>query len=59
MNFFKFLYDVFVWITTHYSEMPESFKKSFPEPSCVEGRLFLSNFAQADSDLNETFKDYE
>ena len=59
MNFFKFLYDVFVWITNNYSQMPDSFRKSFPEQICVEGRLFLSNFALSDSDLNETFKDYE
>lgn len=59
MNFFKFLYDVFVWITNNYSQMPDSFKKSFPESFCVEGRLFFSNFAQADSDLNETFRNYE
>ena len=59
MNFFKFLYGVFVWITNNYSQMPDSFRKSFPEQTCVEGRLFLSNFAQGDSDLNETFKNYE
>lgn len=59
MNFFMFLYDVFVWLTNNYNSMPDSFKKSFPEPNLIEGRLFLSNFAQADSDLNEHFKDYE
>lgn len=59
MKFFKFLYDVFVWITNNYSHMPDTFKKSFPEHSCVEGRLFLSNFVQVDSDLNQTFRDYE
>ena len=59
MNFLKFLYDVFVWLTNNYHSMPDSFKKSFPETNLVEGRLFLSNFAQADSDLNETFKAYE
>lgn len=59
MNFFKFLYDVFVWITNNYSQLPDSFKKSFPESICVEGRIFLSNLVQSDSDLNEIFKDYE
>ena len=48
MNLFKFLYDVFVWITTHYSEMPDSFKKSFPEDDCLNGRLFLSDVTQVD-----------
>ena len=55
MNLFKFLYDVFVWITNNYSQMPDSFRKFFPEQTCVEGRLFLSNLAQADSDINQTF----
>lgn len=59
MNFFKFLYDVFVWITSNYSSLPDSFKKSFPEHCCVDARLFLSSFSQADSDINESFKDYE
>ena len=59
MNCFKFLYDVFVWITTHYSEMPESFRKSFPEDDCLNGRLFLSDVTQADSQLNIDFKKYE
>ena len=59
MNCFKFLYDVFVWITTHYSEMPESFRKSFPEQDCLIGRLFLSEVTQIDSDLNNDFKKYE
>lgn len=59
MNCFKFLYDVFVWITTHYSEMPESFRKSFPEVDCLNGRLFLSDVTQIDSNLNNDFKKYE
>ena len=59
MNCFKFLYDVFVWITTHYSEMPGSFRKSFPEEDCLNGRLFLSDVTQIDSDLNNDFKKYE
>lgn len=59
MNCFKFLYDVFVWLTQHYSELPESFRKSFPECRCVDARLFLSDIVQTGSDLNENFKDYE
>lgn len=59
MNCFKFLYDVLVWLTQHYSELPESFRKSFPECRCVDARLFLSDIVQTGSDLNENFKDYE
>ena len=56
MNFFKFCYDVFVWITSHYSELPDSFRKSFPEEKCVNGRLFLSGIVQSDSTINNDFK---
>ena len=59
MNYFKFLYDVFVFITTHYSEMPESFKKRFFESSCVSSRLYLSSVVQSDSEFNIEFKEYE
>lgn len=59
MNFFKFLYDVFVWLTNNYSKMPDDFKSSFPEEACVKGRLTLSDIAQADSDFNKDFVDYE
>lgn len=59
MNFLMFLYDVFVWITCHYYELPESFRKTYPEEKCVDARLFLSDLAQCDSDLNNNFKDYE
>lgn len=59
MNFFKFLYDVFVWITNNYHTMPDGFKKSFPEETCIKSRLTLSDIAQADSDFNNEFKDYE
>lgn len=59
MNFFKYLYDVFVWITNNYSKMPDSFRKSFPEHSCINARCFLSNLVQSDSDFNNDFADYE
>ena len=38
MNFIKFLYDVFVWITCNYSEMPDEFKSKFPEETCINAR---------------------
>lgn len=53
------MYHVFVWITTHYSEMPDDFKKSFQESECIEARLFLSDCVQPDSEINQTFKNYE
>ena len=59
MNLIKFLYDMLVWLTNNYSQLPDSFKKSFPESKCVDARLYLSSFAQSDSELNEIFKDYE
>lgn len=59
MNVFKFLYHVFVWITSHYSEMPTEFKKVFKEEECVNARLFLSDIVQSDSDINKDFKSYE
>lgn len=59
MNFFKFLYDLIVFITIHYSQMPDAFKERFSEASCVSGRLYLSSVVQPDSDFNNEFKDYE
>ena len=59
MNLIKFLYDVLVWISTHYSDLPDSFKKSFPEGKIVSARLFVLELSQVDSELIEDFKDYE
>lgn len=59
MNYLKFLYDVFVWVTQHYSLMPVEFQKKFPEARCVDSRLYLSSIVQSDSDINNEFKDYE
>ena len=59
MNFFKFLYDVFVWLTNNYSQLPDGFRKSFPEKSCLSARLFLSSITQGDSYLNDDFAAYE
>lgn len=59
MNFVKFLYDVFVYVTNNYSQLPDSFRSSFPEENCINARLFLSDFAQSNSDINQEFKNYE
>lgn len=59
MNYFKFLYDLFVWITNNYSQLPTDFKKRFPESRCVISRLYISSIVTNDSEFNEDFKDYE
>lgn len=52
----KFLYDLLVYLTTNYSVMPDSFKKSFPEERCVNARQIL--FDVYDGETND-FYDYE
>lgn len=59
MNFAKFLYDLLVYLTNNYSQMPEEFRKRFPEGKCVSARLYVSSVVNDDSELNEDFKDYE
>jgi hypothetical protein len=59
MNLFKFLYDVFVYMTNNYSSLPEEMKKNFSETDFMRARLFLSDFVRCDSGINEAFKDYE
>lgn len=59
MNFFKFLYDVFVYLTCNYSRLPNEFTEKFPEGDLINARLFLSDFVQDDSVLNKNFKNYE
>ena len=39
---FDRLYDLVVFITNNYSQMPEEFKKEFPEKDCVKMRVFVS-----------------
>lgn len=59
MNFFNFLYDLFVFLTTNYSSMPESFKSRFPESKIVTGRIFFHDCYENNSMLHENFDDYE
>lgn len=59
MNFFKFLYDVFIWITNNYSSMPAEFRSKFPEKDFVNGRLYLYDFTSLDSEINVDFECYE
>ena len=59
MGVFNFLYDMFVWITTHYSAMPDDFKRRFAESRCVNGRIFLNDLRQIVKDTIKDFDDYE
>ena len=59
MNFIKFLYDVFVWITCNYSLMPDEFKEKFPEQTCVNARCAVHEIFSTDSEFNSDFVDYE
>lgn len=59
MNYFKFLYDVFVWITNNYSKMPLEFRNRFPETDCISARTNLSEVVISDSLLNIDFANYE
>ena len=52
----KFFYDLFVYLTAHYSSMPDDFKKQFPEETLVNGRQIM--FDIYDSETND-FVDYE
>lgn len=59
MNLIKFIYDLFVWLTCNYSQLPSDFKEKFPEVNLVLARLSFSEFVQDDSNFNQEFKDYE
>ena len=59
MGFFNFVYDLFVFLTTHYSELPDSFKRSFPESRLVNGRIFFSDVRQAGISVFNDFEDYD
>ena len=52
----KFLYDLMVWITSHYSDMPAAFQKEFPEERCINARQIC--FDVYDGETND-FADYE
>ena len=59
MNLIKFLRDVVIWISSHYSEMPVDFKRTFPEKTFVNARTYLYDVCDFDSDVNQDFNDYE
>ena len=41
------LYDLVVYLTNNYSQMPEEFKREFPEAECVRLRLSVSSMFNA------------
>ena len=56
MFMIKFMYDLMVFITTNYSEMPDKFKERFSETDCVNARQIVFDVYDADS---KDFADYE
>ena len=52
----KFFYDLMVFIATNYSQMPDVFKKRFPEEMCVNARLVMFDIYH--NEIND-FADYE
>lgn len=51
---FKFLYILTAWLSTHYEDMPDDFKKKFPFGYVRDATLVLSNVFTNDS----IFSDY-
>lgn len=59
---FKFIYDVLVFITNNYSEMPDSFKRKFSEVLLGRARRVLTSPNVLDEIVKSSyidFKDYE
>lgn len=54
VSMFEKIYDLLVFLTTHYSQMPSSFQKSFPEALLIEVRQFVF-----DGINNHSFDDHE
>ena len=52
---FQLIYDVFVWLTNNYSQLPKSFQERFPETWLVRARLSAGVFVENLKD----FEDYE
>lgn len=59
MNLIKFLRDVVIWISNNYSSMPLDFKRTFPEKTFVDARVYLYDVCDYDSEVNQDFVDYE
>ena len=53
---FQFIYDLLVWISTHYSDMSPEFKKRFPEKFFIRGRLDVGSINAA---ITANWCDYE
>lgn len=56
MKMIKFLYDLVIYLTTHYSELPEDFRSRFPESQLINFRQVV--FDLYTSETND-FDDYE
>ena len=52
----KFIYDLLVWITSHYSQMPDDFKKIFSEERLVNARQIAYDVYDGET---SDFADYD
>lgn len=59
MNLIKFLRDLVIWLSNHYSQLPDEFKKQFPEETLVNARSYMYDVCDYDSEVNQDFVDYE
>ena len=59
MGVFRFLYDVFIYLTSNYSKLPEDFQRRFPEHYLVNARIFLHDCVSSGQSISKDFDDYE
>ena len=59
MNLIKFVRDLVIWLSNHYSLLPDIFKKQFPEETLVNARSYMYDVCNYDSEVNQDFVDYE
>ena len=59
MNLIMFLRDLVIWLSNHYSQLPDEFKKQFPEEMLVNARSYMYDVCDYDSEVNQDFVDYE
>ena len=59
MNLIKFVRDLVIWLSNHYSQLPDEFKKQFPEETLVNARSYMYDVCDYDSEVNKDFVAYE
>lgn len=50
---FQLIYDLLVYLTNNYSQMPDSFKKRFQEAFLVRARLQIGTIVEYIKDWND------